>query len=159
MQLRVGSGFDLHRLKTGRRFLLGGVEIPAPVGPYGHSDGDPLLHAVADALLGAAALGDIGDHFPDNDPKWKDCPGDRLLELVMGKVAEAGLRVVNADITVFLEKPALKEKKREIRDRVGELIGIEADCVNVKAKTAEGFGALGRGDCIGVHATVLMEKR
>jgi 2-C-methyl-D-erythritol 2,4-cyclodiphosphate synthase len=157
MGYRVGSGFDVHRLKRGRRLVAGCVALSWPAGPAGHSDGDPVAHALADAMLGGAGLGDIGEHFPDTDPAWKDCPGERILRMAREKVAGRGLRVVNADVTVFLEKPHLKEAKEEIRERLAALLEIAPDRVALKAKTAEGFGPVGRGDAIGAHATVLLE--
>lgn len=159
MNLRVGSGFDLHRLKHGRPFILGGVLLDWPAGPYGHSDGDPLTHALADALLGASGLGDIGDHFPDNDPAWRDCPGETILTQVMDKVRAAGFEVVNADMTVFLQAPKLKTRKQAIRETLSRWMGIESGQICLKAKTAEGFDALGRGDCIAAQVTILLQSR
>ena len=159
MDVRVGSGFDSHRLKAGRPFRLCGVAVDWPRGPWGHSDGDPLAHALADAVLGGAGLGDIGEHFPDNDPAWKDCPGERLLALAVAKVLEAGFDVVNADLTVFLERPRLAPVKEAVRGRVAGILGISGDRVCVKAKTAEGFGAIGRGDSVGAHAVVLLRRK
>jgi 2-C-methyl-D-erythritol 2,4-cyclodiphosphate synthase len=157
MRFRVGSGFDVHRLKRGRPLLLGCVAVPWPDGPVGHSDGDPVAHALADALLGGAGLGDIGEHFPDTDPAWKDCPGERILREVAQKVRSAGFQVVNADVTVFLETPRLKEVKEEIRTRLAGHLEVEPAAVSLKAKSGEGFGAVGRGDCVAAQAVVLLE--
>jgi 2-C-methyl-D-erythritol 2,4-cyclodiphosphate synthase len=157
MALRIGSGFDIHRLKRGRRLLLGCLAIEWPRGPAGHSDGDPVAHALADALLGAAGIGDIGDLFPDTEPAWKDCPGERILGAVVERVRQAGFAVVNADVTIFLEKPTLGPRKPEIRQCLARILGVDAARVTVKAKTGEGFGAVGRGDCVAAQASVLLE--
>ncbi len=156
MGFRVGGGFDILRLKRGRPLRLGCVAVPWPEGPVGHSDGDPVAHALADALLGGAGLGDIGEHFPDTDPVWRDCPGERILKEVAEKVAKAGFQVVNADVTVFLEEPRLKERKEEIRVYLAQLLGLEPAAVSLKAKSGEGFGAVGRGDCVAAQAVVLL---
>ena len=157
MGLRVGAGFDLHRLKPGRPFMLGCVAVEWPAGPWGHSDGDVLAHALADALLGGAGLGDIGEHFPDTDAAWQASPGERILRLTMEKVRNQGCKVVNADMTVFLERPRLKDYKNVIQERLAGLLGVAPGCVCVKAKSNEGFDAVGRGDCVAAHATVLLE--
>jgi len=158
MDYRVGSGFDLHRLKAGRPFVLGCVRIDWPEGPYGHSDGDPLAHALADALLGGAGLGDIGEHFPDSDPAWKDCPGDRIVSLAAEKTRNAGWEPVNVDATVVLGRPKLKPYKEAVRGRVAELLGVPPDRVAIKAKTNEGFDGVGRGECVAVWVTVLLAR-
>ena len=155
---RVGTGFDLHRLVPGRPFLLGGVEIPFGRGPLGHSDGDPLLHALADALLGAAGLDDLGTLFPDSDPANKDAPGSDLLRRVREKVEGAGFRVANVDAVVIAEAPKIGPHRDRIRQRVGELLGIPADRVNLKGKTAEKLGPLGNGDAVAVLATAMLES-
>ena len=152
----VGHGWDVHRLVPGRRFLLGGVEIPHPCGPLGHSDGDVLLHAVIDALLGAAGLGDIGGRFPDTDPRWKDVSSDVLLADVMKDVG-ASWRVVNLDVTVIVERPKLAPHRAAIQAKLAARLGTSA--VNVKAKTAEGLGPVGAGDAIECHAVVQLERK
>jgi 2-C-methyl-D-erythritol 2,4-cyclodiphosphate synthase len=152
----VGHGWDVHRLVPGRRFVLGGVEIPHPLGPLGHSDGDVLLHALIDALLGAAGMGDIGGRFPDSDPRWKDASSEALLADVMRDVG-AAWRVVNADVTVIAERPKLAPHRAAIQAKLAANLGTSA--VNVKAKTAEGLGAVGAGDAIECHAVVELQKR
>ena len=152
----VGHGWDVHRLVNGRRFVLGGVEIPHPLGPLGHSDGDVLLHALIDALLGAAGLGDIGGRFPDHDPRWKDASSETLLALVMKDVG-AAWRVVNADVTVVAERPKLAPHKAAIEAKLAAALGTSA--VNVKAKTAEGLGPVGAGEAIECHVVVELQKK
>jgi 2-C-methyl-D-erythritol 2,4-cyclodiphosphate synthase len=152
----VGHGWDVHRLVPGRRFVLGGVEIDHPKGPLGHSDGDVLLHAVIDALLGAAGLGDIGARFPDSDPRWKDASSDVLLADVMKDVG-ASWRVVNLDATVIAERPKLAPHRAAIQAKLAA--GLGTSSVNVKAKTAEGLGPVGAGDAIECHAVVELQKK
>ena len=152
----VGHGWDVHRLVPGRRFVLGGLEIEHPCGPLGHSDGDVLLHAVIDALLGAAGLGDIGGRFPDTDPRWKGASSEALLADVMKDVG-ASWRVVNLDVTVIAERPKLAPHREAIRARLAARLGTSA--VNVKAKTAEGLGPVGAGDAIECHAVVQLEAK
>jgi 2-C-methyl-D-erythritol 2,4-cyclodiphosphate synthase len=152
----VGHGWDVHRLVPGRRFVLGGVEIPHACGPLGHSDGDVLLHAVIDAVLGAAGMGDIGGRFPDSDPRWEDASSERLLADVMKEVG-AAWRVVNLDVTVIAERPKLAPHKEAIRARLAAALGTSA--VNVKAKTAEGLGPIGAGDAIECHAVIELERK
>jgi len=153
---RVGTGYDLHRLAEGRRLVLAGVELPVDRGPVGHSDGDVLCHAVVDAMLGAAAAGDIGTHFPNTDPRWKDAPGLELLGRAAAVVGERGYRVANVDVVVVLERPKVGPHAAEIRRRVAEVLGIDADAVSVKAKTNEGVDAVGRGEAIAAHAVALL---
>ncbi|MCH7813397.1 MAG: 2-C-methyl-D-erythritol 2,4-cyclodiphosphate synthase [Planctomycetes bacterium] len=150
---RVGIGYDIHRLVEGRRLVLGGVVIDYPLGLLGHSDGDVVLHAVTDALLGAAGLGDIGDLFPDTDPAYRDADSKKLLAQVMEKVARAGFVANNIDLIVHAEKPKLTEYKRAIAASIAELTGLQPDRVNVKAKTNEGLGPLGHADGIACTAT------
>ncbi len=142
-EVRTGLGWDAHRLTAGRPLILGGVTIPSDLGLEGHSDADVLSHAITDAILGAAALGDIGMHFPDSDPRWKGC--DSLVFLRHAKkLAEAGgFRIVNVDATVILEKPKLKDYRQAIRDRLAETLGLETGRVSVKFKTAEQVGPVG----------------
>ena len=157
-QERVGIGWDVHRLVPGRKFVLGGVEIPGPRGPLGHSDADPLLHALADAVLGAAGLGDLGDHFPPADPKWKDADSRVLLAKALEAARAAGFAPVNADATVVLEEPRLAPFKASIRRSVAAAMGLPESAVNVKAKTAEGLGPVGAGEAVEAHAVVLLGR-
>jgi 2-C-methyl-D-erythritol 2,4-cyclodiphosphate synthase len=158
VNVRVGSGHDTHRLVEGRPLILGGVRIDHPKGLAGHSDADVVLHAVTDAILGAAALGDIGDLFPDTDPRNKDADSRIFLAAALDRLAAAGWRVGNLDVTVFAQEPKLGPLKAAIRARLAELIGIPADAVSVKAKTGEKVGHIGRGEAIGCHAVVLIER-
>jgi len=155
--LRIGEGYDIHRLKEGRRLVLGGVAIPHEKGLDGHSDADALIHAVIDALLGAAGLGDIGSHFPDTDPAYKDKDSTELLLNVVQMIEEKGFRPVNLDATIVAQRPKLAPYIEKMRDRLAGLLGLEAACVNVKAKTHEGLGALGREEGIAARAVVLIE--
>lgn len=157
--IRVGIGFDVHRLAKGRRLVLAGVEVPSPVGPVAHSDGDVALHAVADAVLGAAGLGDLGDHFPDTDPAWKDASSGDILGRVLEMAAEAGWRVASADVNLLLERPKLAELKDRMRQRLAELLGLDADAVGLKARTMEGLGPVGAGDAACAQAVVVLGPR
>ena len=157
--MRIGMGYDLHRLVPERRLLLGGVHIPAPFGEDGHSDGDVLLHALIDALLGAAALGDIGSHFPPSDPAYKDIDSRELLAETMKLIHEAGYRIGNVDATVILEKPKLREHIQEIRRRLSADLGVEEASVGIKAKTNESVDAVGESRAVAVHAVVLLLRR
>jgi 2-C-methyl-D-erythritol 2,4-cyclodiphosphate synthase len=156
MTMRVGIGHDTHRLDEGRPLILGGVRIEHPRGLVGHSDADVVLHAVADALLGAAALGDIGDHFPDTDPRWKGLDSGRLLADVIALVAEAGWRPVNCDLIIHAQEPKLGPHKPALRASLARLLGIDPGAVNVKAKTGEHVGPIGRGEAISCEAIVLL---
>jgi 2-C-methyl-D-erythritol 2,4-cyclodiphosphate synthase len=156
--IRVGSGHDTHRLVEGRPLILGGVSIPHGRGLAGHSDADVLLHAVTDALLGALALGDIGDRYPDSDPRWKGADSRVFLAETLAEVNRLGGRIVNLDITIFAQEPKLGPLKGAIRDNLAKLLGVPADAVNVKAKTGEKVGHIGRGEAIGCHAVVLIER-
>jgi 2-C-methyl-D-erythritol 2,4-cyclodiphosphate synthase len=148
----VGIGFDSHRLAVGRRLVIGGVEIPYERGLDGHSDSDVLAHAVIDALLGAAGMGDIGEHFPDTDERWRDADSMQLLARVVESVHAAGLEVVNVDCTVVMEAPKLLPHKPAIRDGLAAVLGVELACVNVKASTGEGMGFVGRGEGVATLA-------
>ena len=140
--VRCGIGYDTHRLVEGRKLLLGGVEIPSPRGLLGHSDGDALSHAIADALLGAASLGDLGTHFPDTDPHWKDASSLRFLETIRHLLAEKGLRILHIDSVVVLDEPKLAPFITQIREKLAGALGVDPSAVNVKAKTTEGaFGS------------------
>ena len=155
--LRVGQGWDIHRLVSGRPLRLGGVEIPHPRGLLGHSDGDAVLHAVADALLGAAAAGDIGQHFPDTDPRWRGADSATLLAEVVRIVATRRGRVVNVDVNILAEEPKLAPHMPAMRARVAEILGVDEDCVGLKARTMEGLGPIGAGEAIAVQAVALLE--
>jgi 2-C-methyl-D-erythritol 2,4-cyclodiphosphate synthase len=157
-ELRVGSGFDLHRLVRGRPFVLGGLRVPHPVGPLGHSDGDALLHALIDALLGASGGGDIGDRFPDTDPRWKGADSRSLVRAVWSPLRRAGWRVRNVDATVVAERPRLGPWKPRIARAVAGLLGVPAGRVCVKAKTLEGLGEIGRGKAVAAQVVVLLDK-
>jgi 2-C-methyl-D-erythritol 2,4-cyclodiphosphate synthase len=156
--VRVGIGHDTHRLVEGRPLILGGVRVEFERGLAGHSDADVVLHSVADALLGAAALGDIGELFPDTDPEWEGLDSAVLLEAVRGRVAEAGWSPVNCDIIIHAERPKLSAYKPAIRAGVARLLGLPESAVNVKAKTGERVGHLGRGEAIACQAVVLCES-
>ncbi len=156
--LRVGSGHDTHRLADGRPLVLGGVRIDHPRGLAGHSDADVVLHAVTDALLGAAALGDIGEMFPDTDPTYRDADSAMFVRAALAKLTELGWRVVNVDVTVFAEAPKLGPVKVAIRTSLADLLDVKIDVVSVKAKTGEQVGHIGRGEAIGCHTVVLIER-
>jgi 2-C-methyl-D-erythritol 2,4-cyclodiphosphate synthase len=155
---RVGTGFDVHRLVPGRKLMLGGVEVPHPRGLEGHSDGDCAVHAVCDALLGAAAAGDMGMHFPSADPQWKDAPSVAFLERVAVVVAERGFAVENVDLTVIAQAPGLAPYIDKMRNTIGRCLRLEPGQVSVKAKSTDGLGATGRGEGIAAMATVLLRK-
>ena len=159
MQFRVGVGYDVHRLVEGRRLVLGGVEIPYHRGLLGHSDADVLCHAIGDALLGAAALGDLGDHFPDDDPAYAGASSLELLRSIAEKLREAGYQVVNIDATIVAQAPKLAPHIPEMRENIAAAVGVETDVVSVKATTTEGLGFAGRGDGMAAHASVLLEKK
>ena len=156
--MRVGFGWDLHRLAAGRPLILGGMEIPFEKGCLGHSDGDVVLHAVTDAILGASASGDIGDHFRDTDPKWKDARSFFFVKKALELAAEKDMKVGNIDITLILERPKLYDFKGEIAANVASLLGIDSSDVSFKAKTREGLGEAGRGEAVECFAVVLMEE-
>jgi 2-C-methyl-D-erythritol 2,4-cyclodiphosphate synthase len=154
---RAGIGYDCHRLADGRRLVIGGVEIPHERGLDGHSDSDVLAHAVIDALLGAAGLGDIGEHFPDTDERWRDADSIVLLEAVVGMVGATGLEVENVDCTVMMEAPKLAPHRQAIRASLARALGLDAASVNVKATTGERMGFVGRGE--GVAALAVASLR
>jgi 2-C-methyl-D-erythritol 2,4-cyclodiphosphate synthase len=159
MTQRIGIGFDVHRLVKGRPCVLGGIELPHPRGPLGHSDGDAVLHAIADALLGAAGLDDLGTIFPDSDARWKDAPSAKLLGEVMKRLKKAGYRPVNVDVVIATEGPKIAPHRSKLRAAIGALLGLEAEAVNVKGKSLEGLGALAGGMAVAVQAVCLVEKR
>lgn len=156
--MRVGIGHDTHRLAAGRPLILAGVRIEHPRGLVGHSDANVVLHALTDALLGAAGLGDIGDAFPDSDPRYKDCDSALFVRETLDRLLHHGYRIVNVDIIVFAQEPKLGPFKIRMRDRLAELLGLDVDRVNVKAKTGEGVGSIGRAEAIGCQAAVLIEE-
>ncbi len=155
---RVGQGFDVHALVAGRRLIIGGVDIPYEKGLDGHSDADVLLHAITDALLGAAGLGDIGRHFPDTDPAYKGADSRFLLRETAAKVRAAGYAVVNIDCTIIAQAPKMAPHIAEMTKRIAEDIGIRATEVNVKAKTSERLGFTGRGEGIAAEAIALLDN-
>ena len=159
MKLRVGLGFDVHRLVEGRRCVLGGIELPHPTGPAGHSDGDAVLHAVTDALLGAAGLDDLGTLFPDTDPRWKGADSAKLLSLARERVAAAGFVVESLDVVIATEGPRIAPHRAAMRARIAELCACDGDAVNVKGKTFEGLGALAHGAGVAVQAVCLLRSR
>lgn len=156
--MRIGHGYDVHRLVEARKLILGGVEIPYELGLLGHSDADVLLHAVIDALLGAAALGDIGKLFPDSDPKYKDISSMLLLERAMERIRQKGFRVGNVDVTVIAQRPKLLHYIPRMRENLAQALELSVDRVNVKATTEEGLGFTGSGEGISCHAVCLLEE-
>jgi len=154
----TGIGYDSHRLAAGRRLVLGGVEVPHERGAEGHSDADVLTHAVIDALLGAAGLGDIGEHFPDSDERYSDADSIQLLRTAVEMVSAAGMRIVNVDCTVVMERPKLAPHRAAMRARLAEALGCEAERVNVKATTGEGIGFVGRGEGVAALAVAGLER-
>lgn len=156
--MRIGHGYDVHRLVEGRKLILGGVEIPYEKGLLGHSDADVLLHAVSDALLGAAGLGDIGRHFPDTDPAYKDADSGELLRVVGEKIAAAGYRIGNIDVTMIAQRPKLKDYIPQMQENIAARLDIDADRVNVKATTEEHLGFTGDGSGMSCHAVCLLEE-
>ena len=157
--MRIGHGYDVHRFGENRDLILGGVKIPFHMGLLGHSDADVLLHAVSDALLGAAALGDIGRHFPDTDPKYKDANSLELLRIVSDKVKKAGFCVGNVDVTVLAQKPKLKDFIPQMEENIASALGVEIGRVNVKATTEEGLGFTGNMEGMACHAVCLLEGK
>ncbi|MCA9316119.1 MAG: 2-C-methyl-D-erythritol 2,4-cyclodiphosphate synthase [Planctomycetes bacterium] len=156
--MRVGIGYDVHPFEPGRTLVLGGVKVEGSWGLRGHSDADALLHAIGDALLGAAALGDLGDHFPDSDPQWKDVPSAVLINEILAKVRARGLEPCHVDATVVAERPRLAPYRSAMVERIASLLGLETSAVNVKATTHEGLGALGRGEGIAAMAVASLRE-
>ena len=155
---RIGIGNDTHKLVEGRPLMLGGVHVACKRGGDGHSDADALLHAIADAILGALCEGDIGVHFPNSDPQWKDAEGVQLLSRVVWLARERGLQVVNVDATIMLETPPVRPYVFSMREKIAEVLGVEHSCVSVKAKTGEGVDAVGQGLTVSAQAVVLLES-
>lgn len=156
--MRIGHGYDVHRLVEGRPLILGGVTIPYEKGLLGHSDADVLLHAVSDALLGAAGLGDIGKHFPDTDPQYKGADSMELLRVVVSRVREKGYRISNIDVTMIAQKPKLRPHIEAMEQNIAAAVGIAFDRVNVKATTEEQLGFTGTGEGMRCHAVCLLEE-
>jgi len=156
--MRIGLGFDIHRLVSGRKLILGGIVIPFEKGLLGHSDADVLVHAVCDAILGAAGLGDIGQHFPDTDPEFKDVSSLKLLAKAYKMISEKGFVVQNIDATIFAEAPKLSQYKTEMQKNIARTIEIEPNHVNVKATTFEGLGMIGKGEGIGAMCVTLLNS-
>lgn len=155
---RVGLGYDKHLLKEGRKLVLGGIEIPFEKGEDGHSDGDVLLHAITDALLGAAALGDIGSYFPPSDEKWKGADSKMLLSKCWSDVKNAGWKLENLDCVIALEKPKFLPYRNQVRESIAQVLGVEPEQIFVKAKTGEKSGEVGTGKCVETWAVCLLEK-
>ena len=156
--MRVGFGYDVHRYAPGRRLVLGGIEIAAPVGLLGHSDADVLTHAIIDALLGAVGLGDIGHHFPPSEARWKDASSLALLEQVVGMLMQRGWQVGNVDATVVTEQPRLAPHIGTMRGRLAAVLGVEVGAVSIKATTNEGMGFVGRGEGAAAYAVALVTR-
>ena len=156
--MRIGMGYDVHRLVEGRKLILGGVEIPYEKGLLGHSDADVLLHAIMDALLGAAARGDIGKHFPDTDPEYEGASSIRLMEHVAQLIRGKGYRVENVDATIIAQRPKMAPHIEEMRKNTAKALGIDADQVNIKATTEEGLGFTGTGEGISSQAAACLER-
>jgi 2-C-methyl-D-erythritol 2,4-cyclodiphosphate synthase len=157
--MRVGQGFDVHQLVEGRKLIVGGVDIPYERGLFGHSDADVLLHAICDALLGAAGLGDIGRHFPDSDPRYKGIDSRRLLREVVHLLREKGWIVANLDATIIAQAPKMAPYILQMAENIAADLEVAADCINVKATTTEKLGFTGRGEGIAAQAVCLIEKR
>jgi len=156
MNARVGIGYDLHRLEAGRKLVIGGIEVPFDKGPVGHSDGDVLAHALCDALLGAAGLGDIGTHFPDSDPKWKGANSLLFLENVRKLLTDKRLKIEHVDAVVILERPKLGPHFPKMREALAKSLGVSAEMIHLKAKTNEGVDAVGRGEAIACHVAATL---
>ncbi|HVS73903.1 MAG TPA: 2-C-methyl-D-erythritol 2,4-cyclodiphosphate synthase [Candidatus Acidoferrales bacterium] len=159
MSARCGIGYDLHRLAEGRPLIIGGIEIPFDKGPVSHSDGDVLAHAMCDALLGAAGLGDIGTHFPDSDPKWKGASSLLFLEHTKKLLEERGLAIEHVDAVVILERPKLGPYFPKMRERLAKALGVPSEKIHIKAKTNEGVDTVGRGEAIAAHVVATLAGR
>ncbi len=157
--MRVGIGYDIHRLVEGRKLILGGVEIPYEKGLMGHSDADALLHSVADALLGAAALGDIGTHFPDTDPRWEGVDSKQILAEVVRMLNQKGFHPISVDCNIIAQKPKLAPYIPSMRENIARLCRLDISRVSVKARTNEGLGEIGRGEAIACQCVVLVDER
>lgn len=158
MEYKTGIGYDIHRLVEGRKLFLGAIEIPYGKGLLGHSDGDALIHALCDALLGALALGDIGEHFPDTDPKYQGIAGSELLKAVKALVDKSGYKINNIDAVIIAQEPGLVPFKKQMQQKLCALLGLNADCLNIKAKTNEGLDALGKREAIACYVMISLVK-
>jgi len=158
--MRVGIGYDIHRFGANRPLRIGGIEFPGERGLVGHSDADPVMHAIADAILGAAGLGDIGEYFPDTDAQWKDADSAAILAETIRLAAERrNLVCLNVDVNIILERPKLGGRKEAMRGRLAAILALPVEQVSIKARTAEGLGPVGSGEAVEVHAAVLMDRR
>jgi len=157
MNLRIGIGYDIHRLEEGRKLILGGIHLPFERGLKGHSDGDALLHAISDAMLGALSLGDIGKHFPDTDDRFKGADSADLLSRVMNLIEKRDYSVVNVDSNIIAERPKLADHIDDMRERISDILKISMDDVSIKARTNEGLDAVGRGEAIATQAVVILK--
>ena len=157
--MRIGIGYEVHKLVTGRKLVLGGVVIPFEKGLLGHSDADVLVHAVCDALLGAAAMGDIGLHFPDSDPKFKNISSIKLLAETNAMVRGNGFTIGNIDTIIFAEAPKISPYRKMMQEKLASTVEVDPDCINIKATTTEGLGSIGKGEGIGAMSVALLEKR
>ena len=157
--MRIGIGYDIHRMVEGRTLILGGVEIPYIKGLLGYSDGDVLLHAIADAILGAMSLGDIGQHFPNTDPQYKNIQSKELIKRVIGIMREKKLALKNVDTIILAEDPKIYPFKEKMLSELASMLGIDKNNINIKATTNEGVGSIGKGDAIAAHAVVLLEEQ
>lgn len=155
---RIGFGFDSHRIAPGKPLILGSLEIPHTMGAIAHSDGDVVLHALTDAILGAIAAGDIGEHFPDSDPRWAGAESSQFVRCAVELAKEAGYTTGNCDITILAEAPKLGPHKQAMAGKIAKLLNVETSAVSVKAKTAEGMGLIGAGQAIACYATILLRK-
>ncbi len=158
MEYKIGIGYDIHRLVAGRKLFLGGIEIPYDRGLLGHSDGDALIHALCDALLGALAIGDIGEYFPDTDPRCKGIAGSRLLKTVKKTIDKSGYKINNVDIVIIAQEPVLTPFKKQMRQKICELLNLEECCINIKAKTNEGLDAVGNKEAIACYVVASLIK-
>ncbi len=156
--MRVGIGYDSHRFETGRPLVLGGVRIPEHPGLKGHSDGDAVAHALIDAMLGAAALGNIGHHYPDSDPRWEGADSMRLLSAAVSLIEERNYQVINADVTIVTESPRIALWSERMAECIGEVLHVARSCVSIKGKTNEGLGWIGRGEGLAVMAVTLLDQ-
>lgn len=157
--MRIGLGYDIHRLALERKLFIGGIEIPYIRGLLGHSDADVLLHALCDALLGAISEGDIGEHFPDTDPKYQGISSTELLKLVLSLVNKKGYSICNIDTIIIAQEPSMAPFKKSIQENLAKLLKIDDDCVSIKAKTNEGMGETGRKEAIACYAVALLERK
>lgn len=155
----IGFGYDLHRLAEGETLILGGVQIPSDTGTVAHSDGDVLIHAICDAILGAAGMGDIGEHFPDTDEQYKNADSSKLLQDVLKMIREEALEIVNIDSTIILEKPKLKQYKIKITENLAMICSLGRERINIKATTNEKTGPVGRGEAIAVYSVCMLKEK